>query len=141
MGLGGNIILFLIKISMLWFFLGLFTISKWIKQYFPRKRIKKIYFALNLTQKVNILRLDVETLFFSSSKITILTFHHSLYLSTLKPFIGTLEVPVPNYLSIYLSIYLSTLKPFIGTLEVPVTNYLSMYLCIYLSIYLPWNHS
>ena len=32
-------------------FLGLFTISKWIKQYFPRKRFKKIYFSyqINLT--------------------------------------------------------------------------------------------
>ena len=52
-----------------------FTISKWIKKYFPRKKLKNIYIlysikltirerpikknieSLNLTQKVNILRL------------------------------------------------------------------------------------
>ena len=64
------------KISTLYLnFLGIFTIFKRIKQYFPNKRLEKIYFpcqinlpigvrpnkknieALNLTRKVNIWRL------------------------------------------------------------------------------------
>ena len=37
------------KISTWWFnFLSLFTISKWIKQYFPRERLKKIYFLCQI---------------------------------------------------------------------------------------------
>ena len=43
-GGGGQHILGLNKISTLWFhFLGLFTVFKWIKQYFPRKTPKNIY--------------------------------------------------------------------------------------------------
>ena len=75
-GGGGEQYLVLNKISTLWFhLLGLFTISKWIKQYFPHKMLKKISFkcqinltigeepnkknieSLNLTQKENLLRL------------------------------------------------------------------------------------
>ena len=72
-GVGGNIIIS---------FLGIFTISKWIKQYFPRKMLKKICFScqihltigerpnkkyidsLILTRKVNILRLWRGNFFF-----------------------------------------------------------------------------
>ena len=44
-GGGGQHYLFFNKISTLLFnFLGFFTISKWIKQNFPRIRLKKIYF-------------------------------------------------------------------------------------------------
>ena len=75
-GGGGQHYLVLNKISALKFhFLGLFTIYKRIKQYFPCKRLKKIYFSchinltigerpnkkniesLYLTWKINILRL------------------------------------------------------------------------------------
>ena len=51
-GGGGQHFLVLNMISTLSFhFLGLFTISKWIKQYFRHKRLKKIYFScqINLT--------------------------------------------------------------------------------------------
>ena len=76
MAVQGQHYLVLNKISTLLFhFLGILTISRWIKKYFPRKRLKKIYIScqinltigerpnkkniesLNLTQKVNILRL------------------------------------------------------------------------------------
>ena len=44
-GGGGQNYLVLNNISTLLFdFLGIFTISKWIKQYFSHKRLKKIYF-------------------------------------------------------------------------------------------------
>ena len=52
-GGGGQHILGLNKISTLWFhFLGLFTVFKWIKQYFPRKRLslwqEKVFISLSL---------------------------------------------------------------------------------------------
>ena len=83
--MGGNIIFN--KISTIWFYLlGLFTISKWIKQYFPPKRVKKIYFSyqinltirpnkknieslnINLKRKVNILRLWRGNLFLGKER-------------------------------------------------------------------------
>ena len=75
-GDGGQHYLVLNKVSTLYFrLLGLFTISKWIKQYFQPKMLKKICFScqinltigerpnkkniesLNLTRKENLLRL------------------------------------------------------------------------------------
>ena len=75
-GAGGQHNLVLNKISMLEFhFLGLFTISKWIKQYFPFKRPKKIYFScqINLTIRERPNKKNIETLN-STWKVNILRF-------------------------------------------------------------------